>query len=305
MNKGRANATINSLSLYRGSATGKFVLDGSGSTSFIGGNLALKDVLTGALLRDFAGFEKLAGKGTLSGDFTMRGNSTKALKSSLSGRTKVKLVKGRIEGFDLARYVSQLTGNSVPGAGASDKPMTPYDEMSGVLDINKGVARNRNFLLTGKFFRVRAAGIIDLVKETLRLRVAPRLFSGDWSFAPPLKVKGPWSKPRVSFDALAFLGGGESNNGIIVRSLGNLLSGKKIDLNSLLKNRGLQTDEEIESYLAGKKIDTSHDQPANDNAPAQSTSENDGTGTSGSPLGGLLGGGGQNNSSDLLKKIFP
>ena len=114
---GRANTTIETLSLYRGTATGKFVLNGSGPTNVIGGNLTVKDVLTGAMLRDFAGFDKLAGKGNLSGDFKSRGNSVNALKSALKGTMKIELRKGRFEGFDLARYVSDLTGNKVPGSG--------------------------------------------------------------------------------------------------------------------------------------------------------------------------------------------
>ncbi len=301
--KGRANVGIDKLKLYRGTATGKFVLDGNGSRSFVGGNFSLKNVLTGAILRDFAGFDKLAGKGNLNGDFTARGNSIEALKKSLKGTASLKLLKGRIEGFNLARYVSDLTGNNIPGSepGIPDKPMTAYDNMSAVFRINKGIARNKDFLLTGKFFRIRASGQIDLVKKSLRLRVAPNLFSGNWHFAPPLKVRGSWSKPRVSLDALAFLGGTDR----IVRSITGLVQGKSIDAASLLKNRGLKNDQEIEAYLSGKKIDTSADQPASDNQPETG---NDGAGTGNSALDQLLGKG-KNRSTpltdNLIKKLFP
>ena len=300
---GRANVDIKTLSLYRGTASGKFVLDGRGSTNVIGGNLAIKDVLTGALLRDFTGFDKLAGKGTLNGDFNTRGNSLKALKGSLKGTMKIALLKGRFEGFDLAKYVSEKTGNKLPGVGGggNGKPMTAYDKMSGLLKINKGVARNKNFLLTGKFFRVRAAGTIDLVRESLRLRIAPKLFSGDWSFAPPLRVIGNWLKPKVKFDALAFLGGGQG----ILRSLGGLASGK-VELGNVLQNRGLQTDAEIESYLAGKKIDA-RTPAANDNQAETNQSGNDGNSgnasNSSSPIGKLLGGD-KKATDKLLKKLF-
>ena len=182
--------------------------------------------------------------------------------------------------------------------------MTAYDRMTGLLKINKGVARNKDFLLTGKFFRVRAAGTIDLVKETLRLRIAPKLFSGDWTFAPPLRVIGNWLKPKVKFDALAFLGGGQG----IMRSIGGLLSGEKPDLAQVLQTRGLQTDAEIESYLAGKKIDTSHDQPvpANDNQSAgdpTGTEQTGGASDGKSPLGKLLGGD-KKATEKLLKNLF-
>lgn len=297
MKNGQAEATIEQLSLYRGSATGTIVLDGSGATSNMGGTLSLKDVLTGAILRDFADFDKLAGKGTLQGNFNARGNSAKALKNSLAGSVKMTLLNGRLEGFDLAKYVGDMTGNTIPGGNTSSngKPMTAYDQMSGLITINKGIASNKDFLLTGKFFRVRAAGTVDLVKETLRLRVAPKLFSGNWNFAPPLRVTGSLSNPRVTLDALAFLGGGDG----VVRSLRGLLSGKKVDLGEVLTKRGLQTDREIETYLAGKKVDTSGDQPANDNT----TGNGGDTGKSGSQLNDLLGGNSK-ETGKLLKKLF-
>lgn len=297
MKNGQAEATIEQLSLYRGSATGTIVLDGSGATSNMGGTLSLKDVLTGAILRDFADFDKLAGKGTLQGNFNARGNSAKALKNSLAGSVKMTLLNGRLEGFDLAKYVGDMTGNTIPGGNTSSngKPMTAYDQMSGLITINKGIASNKDFLLTGKFFRVRAAGTVDLVKETLRLRVAPKLFSGNWNFAPPLRVTGSLSNPRVTLDALAFLGGGDG----VVRSLRGLLSGKKVDLGEVLTKRGLQTDREIETYLAGKKVDTSGDQPANDNT----TGNGGDTGESGSQLNDLLGGNSK-ETGKLLKKLF-
>lgn len=298
VNKGRANASIDNLNLYRGTANGKFVLDGSGSKSSISGNLSVKDVLAGAVLRDLAGFDKLAGKGTLQSNFTSKGNSVTALKKSLKGKASLSLQNGRIEGFDLAQYVRDLTGNIVPGidTGTNGKPMTAYDEMSGTWNINNGIASNKDFLLRGKFFRVRAAGTIDLVEESLRLRVAPNLFSGDWTFAPPLRVTGSLSKPKISLDALAFLSGQS-----VMRSIGGLMSGKKIDLGNVLKNRGLKTDTEIESYLAGNKIDTSHDEPVNDNQPDSGNTKGENASEGGD-------GGGNTESApvnDLLKKVLP
>ncbi len=316
---GRATINIEHLSLYRGTGEGTFTLDGRKPVSRISGNLVLRNVLTGAILRDFAGFDKLAGKGNIATDFTTRGQNVTALKQSLKGKLNLELRKGRLEGFDLARYVEDLTGNQVPGAGEGHggKPMTAYDKMSALIKINKGVARNTDFLLTGKFFRVRAAGTIDLVREDLRLRVAPQLFSGDWKFAPPLRVRGNWASPKVSFDALAFLGG----QGGVVRSLGGLLRGESLDLGSVLKNRGLQTDDEIESYLAGKKIDTSKDRPAPVSEPDSGT-ETPSTDSSGNPanpgpggtagpgneagsaLEGLLGGNKKKDGGALLNQLF-
>ena len=309
---GRANARIDRLSLYRGSATGKLVLDGSHATPFIGASYALQNVLTGAILRDFTGFDKLAGKGNLSGDFTTRGNSVSALKKALKGTSKLVLSKGRIEGFDLAKYVEGLTGNKIPGAieGYKGKPTTAFDKMSALIRINKGIARNKDFLLTGKFFRVRAAGTIDIPNKKLRLRLAPKLFSGDWKFAPPLRVTGNWTDPHVQFDTLAFLGGTKG----VLRSVTGLLNGEKVDLGSVLKNRGLQTDEEIETYLSGKKIDTSHDQPvpdttsgpapANGNASAPLGGVLDGLGKKNGGLGGLLNGSKKKGTKELLKNLF-
>ena len=245
---GRADATIRSLTLYRGSATGNLVLDGSRSTPQINGNLVLNDVLAGAILRDFAGFDKLSGKGSLSGKFDVKGDNVKDLKKSLKGNVKLNLSKGRIDGFNLARKVEEYTGNKVPGSGTGrdGKERTAYDKMSATLNINKGIARTTDFLVTGKFFKVRANGRINIVDETLNMRVAPHLFSGDWSFAPPLKVTGPWANPKPGFDAVAFWGG----SGAIVRSLRGLASGESLADSALLKSRGLKNDAEIEAYLA-------------------------------------------------------
>ncbi|MCF6200119.1 MAG: AsmA family protein [Hyphomicrobiaceae bacterium] len=323
LKEGRANASINQLSLYRGTATGKLVLDGSRATYVIGAKFNLKNVLTGAILRDFAGFDKLAGKGSLSGDLSMRGNSVKALKSSLKGTTKINLSKGRIEGFDLAKYVENFTGNKIPGSGEGyeGKPTTAYDKMTALIQINKGVARNKDFLLKGRFFRVRAAGTVDIPGQSLRLRMAPKLFSGDWKFAPPLRATGPWSNPNVEFDTVAFLGG---SNGVL-NTVRGLLAGDRVDLGSVLKNRGLQSDAEIEAYLSGKKIDTSKDRrPANESEPAGGVTDSPlakllsggkknggalgqllgGNKNKNGGLGGLLGGNKKNGTENLLKNLF-
>ena len=171
----------------------------------------------GAILRDFAGFDKLSGKGSLSGKFDVKGDNVKDLKKSLKGNVKINLSKGRIDGFNLAKYVDSYTGNTVPGSGTGrdGKERTAYDKMSATLKINKGIARTTDFLVTGKFLQSTSNGRINIVNETLNMRVAPHLFSGDWSFAPPLKVTGPWSNPKPGFDAVAFWGG----SGAIVRSL--------------------------------------------------------------------------------------
>jgi len=320
--EGRANASIHRLSLYRGTATGKLVLDGARATSVIGTSFKLENVLTGAILRDFVGYDKLAGKGSLSGDLHMRGNSVKALKTSLRGTTKINLSKGRIEGFDLAKYVENFTGTKIPGSGEGyeGKPTTAYDKMTALIRINKGIARNKDFLLKGRFFRVRAAGSVDIPGQSLRLRMAPKLFSGDWKFAPPLRATGPWSNPNVKFDTVAFLGG---TNGVL-NTVRGLLAGERVDLGSVLKNRGLQTDDEIEAYLSGKKIDTSKDRPANESEPAGGVTDSPldkllnrskkqggalgqllgGNKNNSGGLGGLLGGNKKNGTQDLLKNLF-
>jgi len=305
---GRANASINRLSLYRGTGTGKLVLDASHVPSVIGLTYNVQNVLTGAMLRDFAGFDKLAGKGSLSGDLHLRGTSVKTLKASLKGTTKINLSKGRIEGFDLAKYVENFTGTKIPGSGEGyeGKPTTAFDKMSALIQINKGIARNQDFLLLGRFFRVRAAGTINIPGQTVRLRVAPKLFSGDWKFAPPLRVKGPWSNPKVNFDTVAFLGG----SGGVLNTVRGLLSGDKVDLGGVLQNRGLQTDEEIEAYLSGKKIDTSKDRPTKTSAPTGGVTDSPlgkllgGNKKIGGGLGGLLGGKKKNGTQDLLKNLF-
>ena len=282
LKNGKADITIQSLSMYRGTANGKLVLDGSRSTPVLSADIALQNVLTGAILRDFAGIEKLSGKGSLILDINGNGTNTKELKKTLKGSVKIDLKNGRIDGFNLAKYVENLTGNTVPGSGTGrdGKERTAYDKMTSSLKINKGIARIEKFLLSGKFFKVRASGTINLVKETMRLRVAPRLFSGDWSFAPPLRVTGPWSKPKPKFDAVAFLGGRDS----IVRSLTGLARGGSLADSSLLKRRGLQTDEEIESYLAGKKIDPKAGQPVDESQPEENTGTD--TDTPGLSFGG-------------------
>ncbi len=299
ISNGRADATIRSLSLYRGSATGNLVLDGARSTPQISGNLTLDNVLVGAILRDFAGFEKLSGKGSLSGKFDVKGDNVKDLKKSMKGNVKLDLSKGRIDGFNLAKKVEEYTGNTVPGSGTGrdGKQRTAYDKMSATFKINKGIARTTDFLVTGAFFKVRARGKINLVNETLNLRVAPKLFSGDWSFAPPLKVTGPWSNPKPGFDAVAYWGG----SGAIVRSLRGLASGDNLADSNLLKKRGLKNDAEIEAYLEGKKIDTSNDEPAPQDQPDDGTSSAQ---DPASPLGRLLGGN-QNGVGGLLNNVLP
>jgi AsmA protein len=196
---GRLALDLTQLDLYKGTGTGKVVLDGtrSGSAGLdLGFNLA--GVQAEPLLKDAAQFERLSGAGAFDLAVAGRGKSQRELIGALNGKGKIDFRDGAIKGINLAAMVRNI-GNAFTGAGAASEK-TDFSELGGTFTITNGILKNTDLALKSPLLRVEGAGTVDLPKRTVDYKVTPKAVAslqgqggGDAAgISVPVLVQGPW-----------------------------------------------------------------------------------------------------------------
>lgn len=165
---GRAQVGPHSANLYEGGLAGTLTLDGNAN------RVALKETLTGIaigpLLRDFAGQDRLEGRGDVSLDVTTAGKTVNAMKSALDGSAKVQLRDGAVKGVDIGQLLRKARAALGSGSGegqADSKERTDFSELTASFAIRNGVAHNEDLDVKAPLFRVAGAGDIDVGKSTI------------------------------------------------------------------------------------------------------------------------------------------
>lgn len=197
LDRARAVFDFRELRLFEGLVVGEFVVNGRSGLS-VGGNLRANGLNLLPLLRETAGFERLAGTGDAELRFLGVGNSIDAIMRSLSGQGAIQFGRGEIIGFDLAGMLRTLD-MSYMGEGNR----TIFDSITGSFAIEGGVLRNEDLQLTATAVRAGGRGVVNLGAQTLDYRVTPVALAGEdgtGGLRVPLLVTGPWSEPRFRLD---------------------------------------------------------------------------------------------------------
>jgi AsmA protein len=165
--QGRAEIGPHSAALYEGSLAGTLNLDGNTN------RVALKETLTniavGPLLRDFAGQDRLEGRGNVSLDVTSAGKTVNAMKAALAGNARVHLRDGAIKGVNIGEILRKARSalGSQPAQAADAKEKTDFSELAASFVIKNGVAHNEDLDVKAPLFRIGGAGDIDIGKSTI------------------------------------------------------------------------------------------------------------------------------------------
>lgn len=190
--------------LYGGRYQGEFLLDVRDEVPVLESATTLAKVNLEPLLADLAGNKDLAGVLNFEARLSLRGNGTRQQLASLNGPASFAITEGELRGLDLPAVLraAEITLESkrpqLPPAGGS----TRFRSVTGSLNLEQGVVRNRDLLMEGEGFQIVGEGVLaDLPRKrtdyVARLRMPPttgeaqghRYNLGDYEI--PIRCRGP------------------------------------------------------------------------------------------------------------------
>jgi AsmA protein len=167
--------------------TGEFVANNRSGLS-VGGTLNANALEMSTLLADLADISRFTGKATAKLSFLGGGQSVDAIMKSLKGSGSMNVGSGTITGFDLDKLFRGSTGGGT----------TVFDSMSATMQIAGGVVSNEDLLMELPSVLAKGKGTIGLGAQDINYTFVPQLRSEtDNGIAVPVRIKGPWSSPKI------------------------------------------------------------------------------------------------------------
>jgi AsmA protein len=157
------------------------------------------------LLRDAIGFDRIAGRGRLRATLEGAGASQAAVMRSLGGSASFVFNDGQWKGVNLAQIARTI--QTLGRAGGTGGSGTDFAELSATFRVANGAAVTQDLRLLNPFVRLEGQGIIDIGRQSIDMRIAPRAVSsiqGQGGRADiagigvPFRVSGPWSHVTFS-----------------------------------------------------------------------------------------------------------
>lgn len=236
--------------LYRGYHTGNIKLNATGKVPRLTINTSLKQVQLEPLLADFMGKADLTGSADLSIAAITAGGDTDTLKRSLNGQGEAHIRDGILRGIDIRKVLEQVE------IMIEDKTMrsidrgkeTIFDKFDLRFNMNNGVARSEEFLMTSPGIKVTGEGVLaDLhadailykmnvaVDESTATRNEERYNLGGYSL--PVKCQGKLAAPDCQPEYASIV------RTVIQKSL----------VEKLLKNKGDSSGQTQEQATTGQQ----------------------------------------------------
>lgn len=160
-----------------------------------------------ALLSETSRFEGIQGRGRVRLDVVGYGASEREIVDTLSGTASLAVRPGAIVGWSVADIAERVRRLQVPDLARDAAARTPFDDLAASFRITDGVARSSELRLSAGELGVTSEGSVDLRTRTLDLVLHPRIGTGSQAdtvkrlaASVPLKLRGPWDRPRLSAD---------------------------------------------------------------------------------------------------------
>ncbi len=214
LNNGVLKADLGELQLYKGRASGKLTINGGKHIPAFAAAMSTSGVEALPLLSDAMDFNWISGKAAFSYSVSATGNSQKSMISSLKGAGKFSFQDGAIEGINIAQMFRGLKKGALNGWSRTPSAKTDFSILSGSFRIAKGIASNSDLKMNGPLVRLKGQGIVDLPRQYLNYKARPKLVAtlkGQGGkdnlkgLTIPVKIKGPWSKPKIIPDLKGLL----------------------------------------------------------------------------------------------------
>ena len=215
LNNGRLVASIRDVRLYGGRGVVTAVANARSDRPSFSLDAEIETLQAQPFLDAAAGFDRLAGVGTLSLDLAASGESPAAIMDTLSGQGRFAFEDGAVTGVNLAqviRTVQQgLQSESIP-AGFAETQQTDFTALTGTVDIENGLAQNLDLTMLSPLLRVEGAGAVNLAEQAIEYRLTPRAVQsltgqgGDLDLqgvGVPIVIRGGFNDVQVSVDFAA------------------------------------------------------------------------------------------------------
>ncbi len=229
-----------SAQLYGGKLAGTITLDARGAVPSLAVDESLTNVQVQPLLTDFAKFNRLSGRGTVSMNLTTQGRTASALLASLDGHVAARLADGAIHGIDLWSTVNDVVSlvqhHSLAGGRSTGE--TSFQTFQASADLNHGVATTRDLRIASGNLLVTGTGVTQLVTGAVGYHLLATLLKGPGGpgaqagtlASIPLLVSGTLAAPTVRPDQQAIMKSLaqrelKKNKSSLVKKLGGLLKG--------------------------------------------------------------------------------
>lgn len=194
---GRAAVTLSEMQAYEGRISGTMVANASGRGS-VRADLLVENVALQPMLHDLAGYDRLTASANGRISVLSSAASMSEMMNRLQGEGQLSLGKGELRGLDLLGMLRRL---DVSYVGEGQK--TIFDSISTSFSIAEGVLRADDLKLAAPYLQVAGTGTVGIGSRTLDYRLLPVALQkedGTGGLSVPLKITGPWARPRFQLD---------------------------------------------------------------------------------------------------------
>lgn len=257
LKNGLLTARVPDFPFYGGTAKAGAVVQAIGDNRLsLRKDATVTNANIGQFLSDAYDFDRLAGKGNVSMDFSTRGNSVQDFVNALDGTGRFLLRNGAIRGFNLAETVREARTlvQSVKNKDftadmrsevAEDTVKTDFAELSGSFTINSGILSNRDLSLKAPLMTVTGQGTVDIPRKTVDYRLRPTLVGSiegegrsqqtQGGLTIPMRVTGNFDALKFTPDASGLVEEAIKNPEGAVENLEENFKGLRDDVKSLFK----------------------------------------------------------------------
>ncbi len=207
---GKAHVTLKTLSLHGGRGHGRVTLDTTEpGTAVLSGVMEVSNVDALALSTSVSSFDWISGRANASVQFAGGGRTLAEIAGTLTGRARVSVTHGALEGLDLPLIVTRVNEGEFGKWRREPGRRTEFDSFSATFTLNKGVASTRDMTLTGRNVTATGEGEASIPEQRLNYRLRTKVTARAEASAEggkaaaldlPLVVKGDWRKPDIRPD---------------------------------------------------------------------------------------------------------
>lgn len=254
--QGRISAEQTVSKLYQGSYRGKADLTmGDKGPTALSAQEQINNLSLEPLLKDGYGKARIRGTLKASTHWESVAGNAKNLMSAVRGQLKFKVKEGAITGFDLQRFIENLT-KGASKADSQENKQTLFSVMSGSASLANGILSSQDFLVQSALFRVDGHGNVNLKTEALDCKLKTQWIKKAATASEPeqfhstpvvVKVAGSFDKPVYSLDVAALLT--EKNKAKIEKLIGKNKNKINKFLDKLDKKLGPDSGELLKNFF--------------------------------------------------------
>jgi AsmA protein len=210
LSDGGMTLDIQQGTLHGGTAKGLVNASAAGQVAI---DMALDGVSALETLGNSGRFEVLDGPARIRLAVVGQGATEKEIVGTLAGTASLDIADGAILGWSVEQILASARRLEMPKLDRDPAARTPFSRLSATLAIKDGLATGKTMRIAASPISLDSAGTIDLPARTLELTLSPQLADEAATGAAsrlaglsvPLKLTGPWHRPRLSGDYQSIL----------------------------------------------------------------------------------------------------